>query len=177
MTQEITANVPEGTELGTSNKPADDELQELKAQLESEMKDRAEFEVMLAEKDSQVNQLSAEVNRLTATVGALKTNSVKAGEAVTQLQTELSQATAKYRDLVMAANPSIPADLIQGTTIGEINAAMVKARSLIAKVKQGIEAETKAATVPAGAPVRTAIIPEGLSSREKISYGVQQKKS
>jgi hypothetical protein len=38
-----------------------------------------------------------------------------------------------------------------------------------------MEAEAAAAKVPAGAPTRGAISLEGMSSKEKIAYGIQQK--
>lgn len=158
----------------TNDNLTPDELGELKARLEAEQQAKAAFEAMLAEKDSQISQLSAEVDRLTADVEALKGESDKAAQTVTQLQGELAQATVKYRDLIAATNPAIPADLITGSTIEEIDASVVKAKALVEKVKAGIEAEAKAAEVPAGAPARTTVIPEGLSTREKLRYGLSQ---
>jgi len=159
----------------TNDAPTQDELGDIKVQLEAEQKAKANFEAMVSNKEATIAQLEAEVQRLTTDVEALKAESSKATETATQLQTELAEAVAKYRQSVVGSNPQIPEDLIQGSTIEEIEASLVKAKSLVEKVKAGIEAQAQAATVPAGAPARTSTPPEGLSSREKIRFALEKR--
>jgi hypothetical protein len=50
-----------------------------------------------------------------------------------------------------------------------------KAKAIANAVKANLEAQAKEAKVPAGAPTRGEISLEGLSPREKIAAGIQQK--
>src|SRR4030042_2040154 len=54
-------------------------------------------------------------------------------------------------------------------------AAVARALSIATAVKASLEAQAKQAKVPAGAPPRSEISLEGLSPREKIAAGIQQK--
>ena len=47
-----------------------------------------------------------------------------------------------------------------------------KAKALVSRVKQGVEAEVSLAKVPAGAPERTLPDLSALSPREKIQYAI-----
>jgi len=85
------------------------------------------------------------------------------------------QAVSKYLDVVRSANPTIPQDVIVGDTIEDIDAALAKAVTIAESVKSSLEAQAKETRVPAGAPTRTEISTEGLSPREKIAAGIQQK--
>jgi len=82
---------------------------------------------------------------------------------------------AKYLEAVKTANPTIPADVIAGSSIEEIDASLARATTIAGAVKANLEAQAKEAKVPAGAPPRTEINLEGLSPREKIAAGIQQK--
>lgn len=86
-----------------------------------------------------------------------------------------ARAIAKYLDAVKAVNPTIPPDIIAGATIEEIDASVEKAQSIAIAVKASLEAQAKEARVPAGAPTRENINLDGLSPREKIVVGIQQK--
>ena len=86
----------------------------------------------------------------------------------------LAEAVASYQAMVIAANPEIPEELISGDGIEAVNRSLEEAKSLISRVKQGLEAEVQASRVPAGAPQRTPPDLSALSSREKIQYGVRR---
>ena len=157
-----------GDDTTTNDKPTEQELGELKAQLEAELK---QAELWRAERSN----LEAEVQRLTVDVEALKGERDTTLESLRAERNNLEAAVAKYRDLVTATNPAIPGDLIQGVTIEEIDASIVKASALVEKVKAALENQAKQSSVPAGAPARTSTPPEGLSSREKIRYALEKK--
>jgi hypothetical protein len=76
--------------------------------------------------------------------------------------------------MVVAANPEIPEELISGDGIEAVNQSLEEAKSLISRVKQGLEAEVQASRVPTGAPERTSPDLSTLSPREKIQYGVRR---
>ena len=126
-----------------------------------------------------ISALEQSISEKDAKLAGLETSlseAKKASEAITAaLKEARDQAVAKYRDMAKALNPTIPQDIIAGETIAEIDASIEKGKSLVASVKQYLESEAAAAKVPAGAPPRTTISLEGMSSKEKIAYGIQQK--
>ena len=92
-----------------------------------------------------------------------------------RLRAPTPRPSSKYLDAVKLANPTIPGDVIAGGTIEDIDASVAKAVSIATAVKANLEAQAKEAKVPAGAPTRGEISLEGLTPREKIAAGIQQK--
>jgi septation ring formation regulator EzrA len=157
-------------------------LEALKAQLEEERQAKAAAEAALAEKDTRIAELQAEgealraeQTNLQASLSEAKQGSEAAAAELTQVKEAHTQAISKYLDAVKAANPTIPGDIIAGATIEDIDASLEKALSIASAVKANLEAQAKEAKVPAGAPTRGEISLEGLSPREKIAAGIQQK--
>jgi predicted nucleic acid-binding Zn-ribbon protein len=145
-----------------------EDLEAIKAQLEEERKAKAAAEASLADKDDRIAALEAELSEarsgFESTTAEL--SSVKEANA---------QAVSKYLDAVRLANPAIPQDIIAGETIEEIDASVEKAKAIASAVKANLEAQAKEAKVPAGAPPRGEISLEGLTPREKIAAGLNQK--
>jgi hypothetical protein len=145
-----------------------EDLEAIKAQLEEEKKAKAAAEAALAEKDTRIAALEASLSEA-------KTGSEAAAAELAQVKEAHGQAVAKYLDAVRLANPAIPQDIITGDTIEDIDASLAKATTIAESVKANLEAQAKEAKVPAGAPPRTEISLEGLTPREKIAAGIQQK--
>ena len=84
------------------------------------------------------------------------------------------EAIARYRESVKGMNPSIPAELIAGNTVEDIDASIEKGKGIVAAV---VAANKPAAVprVPAGAPVRTELNLEGMTAREKIAAGINKR--
>jgi hypothetical protein len=113
---------------------------------------------------------------------APESNEASTSEDLEAIKTELAsvkeayaQAISKYLEAARALNAAIPQDVIAGQTIEEIDASVEKAKAIANAVKANLEAQAKEAKVPAGAPTRGEIALEGLSPREKIAAGIQQK--
>jgi len=145
-----------------------EDLEAIKAELEKEKKAKAAAEAALAEKDARIVKLEASLSE------ARQGSEATAAE-LAQVKEANAQAMAKYLDAVRLANPTIPEDIIAGDTIEAIDASVEKAQSIASAVRQSLEAEAKEARVPAGAPPRGEISLEGLTPREKIAAGIQQK--
>ena len=143
-------------------------LEVIKAQLEEEKKAKAAAEASLAEKDARIAELEASLSEA-------KQGSEAVVAELTQLKEAHGQAIAKYLGAVRLSNPTIPQDIIAGDTIEEIDASVGKATSIAESVRANLEAQARATKVPAGAPTRSEISVEGLSPREKIAAGIQQK--
>ncbi len=91
---------------------------------------------------------------------------------ITSLKQSLSQTLAAYRESIVRLNPELPAGMVEGETLEAIDESVSRARTLVSRVRQSIEAERAAGRVPAGAPSRTEPDYSALSSREKIQYGI-----
>ena len=93
-------------------------------------------------------------------------------QAMAESEEKLTEAVANYKDLVIQSNPEVPEELVTGDTIEAINESLEKAKTLVSRVRQGLETEIASAKVPAGAPIRTPPDLSALSPREKINYAV-----
>jgi hypothetical protein len=145
-----------------------EDLEAIKAELEEEKKAKAAAEAALAEKDARIVELEASLSEA-------KTGSETAAAELAQVKEAHGQAVAKYLGAVRLANPAIPQDIIAGETIEDIDASLAKATTIAESVKASLEAQAKETKVPAGAPPRGEISLEGLTPREKIAAGIQQK--
>jgi hypothetical protein len=143
-------------------------LEAIKTELEEERKAKAAAEASLAEKDTLIADLQAQLSEARSGFESTTAELASVKEAH-------AQAVSKYLDAVRLANPTIPQDIIAGETIKEIDASLAKATTIAESVKASLEARAKEAKVPAGAPPRGEISLEGLSPREKIAAGIQQK--
>ena len=162
-----------------NNTPTAEDYAALKLELEAE-KQKAQTLVTEATQalTDRVATLEAD---LTAKTGELETLQGQ----LTTVQGDFEGAKAAYayavedfRKLVLQTNPLFTPDIIGGDTIDAVKASVEKAGVLVSKVKEGLEAQAKAlaglTTVPAGAPARSPINTEGLSTKEKINLGLEQ---
>jgi chromosome segregation ATPase len=144
------------------------DLQIIKAELDEEKKVRATIEAALTDKSKRITELEASLNVVSQASEAAATELGHTKEAYTK-------AVGKYLEATRAANPTLPGDVITGATIEEIDSSIQKATVIATAVKANLEAQAKEARVPAGAPIRAGTSVEGLSPREKIAAGIQQK--
>jgi len=151
MTDELTAARDRVAEL-------EEEKQVLTRQLESGGLRITGLEQAVADRDGEL--------------AVLKETVVKADQELTGVGNSLAQAVESYQAQVATANPDVPAELITGGTIDAVNESLENARSLVDKVKLGIEAEASRVKVPAGAPQRAPLDLSVLSPREKIQYAI-----
>jgi len=161
-------NVEPGTLNVEPGNKAHEELDAVKAQLEEEQKAKTTLEEAMAGKDARLAELEAALSEA-------KQGSEASTAELTAVKAARDQAVAKYATMAKALNPTIPEDMITGETIEGIDASVEKAKGLVSSVKQSLESEASKAKVPAGAPTRGAISLEGMSSRDKIAAGIQQK--
>ena len=112
------------------------------------------------------------VRDLQSTADKLRAQAQNQEESIQKLQSDLSEAVARYREGILQQNPEIPEDLVTGSSIAEIDASLEKARAVVESVKQHLEEK-----VPAGAPARSGVNVSALSPRQKIEYGVQKRSS
>jgi chromosome segregation ATPase len=174
---------------------SDDELALLQEQL-SEARGEVE-RLQLAAADSEARALHLEEmardvrGRLEAVEAELASERERAGELTGQiegLQTELAgrqeetqelharllAAAGKHREVLLAAAPELPAELVAGETIEELDAAAERARQTVRQVRERLESEARAGRMPTGSPPRGSPDFSTLSSIEKIRLGLNR---
>ena len=75
---------------------------------------------------------------------------------------------------MLATQPDLPADLVEGDTVEEVDVAVARARQTVAQIRQHLEQQAQAQRVPAGAPARGGPDPSALTPGEKIRLGLRQ---
>ncbi len=148
--------------------PGPDDLADVKAQLAIEQRNLAETGALLAEREQSIARLEAHV-------AGLQQGFDEKAAALAQLKETHATAIGKYLDTVRSLNAAIPADVITGDTIENIDASVGHAQAIADAVRETLADEAKKAKVPAGAPTR-AINLDGLTAKEKIALGLQQQK-
>ncbi|HEX5368550.1 MAG TPA: hypothetical protein VFY10_03965 [Dehalococcoidia bacterium] len=122
--------------------------------------DATALQRQLAEQEQALNRRGSEVEELRAALGGA--------------EAEARTAAESYRGLVLQREPDLPADLIGGDSVAEIDASVSRARQTIAQVRQHMEEQAQALRVPAGAPARGGPDVSGLTPGEKIRLGMRR---
>jgi len=146
---------PETPENDLTQNDTGEELEQVRSRV-------VELEAVVAQKEEELAEANARISEFELVVA-------ERGE-------KLAQAVSSYKALVVKANPEVLEELITGDTIEDINASLEKAKSIVGRVRQGVEAEMASARVPVGAPERTPTDLSALSPREKIQYAIGGKR-
>jgi len=128
-----------------------------------------ELEGLLAQKDEELSLANTRIAELEQALTGLD-------KKLTDTTNALSQAIASYKTLVIKSKPGVIEEFITGDNIEEIDASLERAKTLIVRVRKGLEEEVAATRVPAGAPQRVPLDLSTLSPREKIQYAIGGKK-
>ena len=155
-------NSPESQSDNQTEDQNPPEVEELEQSAASRV---TELEGLVAQKDEELTKANARIIELEPALAD------KDSEMAT-LKQSLAEAVASYKTMVVQANPQVFEELITGDTIEAINDSLEKAKTLVSRVRQGLEAEITAGKVPAGAPERTPPDLSALSPREKINYAI-----
>jgi hypothetical protein len=83
----------------------------------------------------------------------------------------------RYRSALLTAEPSLPPELVRGTTLEELDASLATARAAVGEIRAQLASEGAAAErgFPVGAPARSGPTTAGLSSSEKIRRGLEER--
>ncbi|UCC60082.1 MAG: hypothetical protein JSV02_10210 [Dehalococcoidia bacterium] len=68
------------------------------------------------------------------------------------LKGALANAVDKYRTAVLATDPGVPAELLKGETVEDIDDSLEQARRIVLQVRQQLDNDAAAKSIPAGAP-------------------------
>ncbi len=167
----------------TPDTPQEDELTAIRAQLEQDQAALAEAQAALTEKDERISELEADLAEVKPTAERfdelnnayeiLKSDFESSQNDRAALNAAATQATQKYLEAVRVLNPGIPANLVSGGTIEEIDDSVEKGKQITDHVRAALVAESNNVRVPAGAPTR-AVNLEGMTADELIRMGISQ---
>ncbi|MGA2284996.1 MAG: hypothetical protein ABSG55_01835 [Dehalococcoidia bacterium] len=177
---------------------AEDEIVELREQLAEAQSESERLQVAAADSEARAVHLEELNQRLRGQIevaeGELATAREQIEESSAQLahfeeqitarqeenellHARLQAAAGKYREALLAAAPELPAELVTGESIEEIEEAVERARQTVRQVRERLESQAQVGRVPTGSPPRGAPDYSALSPVEKIRLGLSQKRS
>jgi hypothetical protein len=112
-----------------------------------------------------------------ARISQLEEDTAARDSEIAALRDTLEAAVSKYRAAVAATAPGVPEELLRGATVEETDASLETARRIVSQVREQIERESAAESVPAGAPPRTPPDMSALSPAEKIFHALSAERS
>jgi DNA repair exonuclease SbcCD ATPase subunit len=109
-------------------------------------------------------------------VAAIQSEQETARAENERLSARLREAALKYREARLTAAPHLPADLVPGEGIEEIDEQLTAAERVVSEMRERMEKQRRQESppIPAGSPVRRAPDYSGLPAAEKIKLGLQQ---
>ena len=167
---------------------SEEELSELEERLTEAQAENERLQATAADREARAAHLQEQNARLQHDLeeacGALSTAEERASagqERVVGLEGELSTAreqvresAARYREALLSASPEVPADMVSGESVEEVEASLAAARQTVAQVRQHLESQAQAGRVPAGAPPRSGAELSALTAEEKIRRGLER---
>ena len=144
-----------------------EELAEARAELER-------LQVAAADREARAAHLESELAQARSDADAREGELVSAREQAQALDEQVRASAEQYRELALQHSPELPAELVAGGTVEEVEQSLQRARETVSKVRGHLESEAQAGRVPVGAPPRSEPDLSALSPEEKISFGLQQ---
>jgi multidrug resistance efflux pump len=142
----------------------------------------AEAEALAATRAAEATDLRGQVGRLEAELAAIRESAGPNQAELDDLRARLEKAegrardaSSRYRDMLLQAEPDLPVDLVTGDTIAEIDGSVQQARATVARIRQRLEEQAPTLRVPPGAPARAGPDLSSLSAAEKIRLGLQDR--
>lgn len=117
--------------------------------------------------EESASEEALEIERLAALV-------TERDSEISGLKQQVELAVGRYRSALIAGAPDLPEELVQGSSIEELERSMETARKIVEKVASRIGARAPETRVPSGAPARRPADVSGLTAREKILYAINK---
>ena len=99
-------------------------------------------------------------------------------EALAELEAlvtaDAEAAVERYRAAALAAEPTLPPELVSGESVEELEASLDAARRAVAQIRERLAAEDveSARGFPVGSPARRGPGTADMTASEKIAYGL-----
>lgn len=159
----------------------EEQLATAHAGVERLQSEAADLMAQQARHDAEVEELRGELDASRAEAEAAQSRASEQADEMERLSQVMAAAEAqgqaavqRYREVVLEREPPLPADLVTGDSIVEVDAAVERARQTVAQVRQHLDQQAQALRVSAGAPARGSPDVSELSSAEKIRLGLNK---
>ncbi len=160
---------------------SDDELTAMREELMAAQSEVERFQVTAADREAravhlegQLSQVREELSQAESETQAREGELAGAWEQVEALQAQVRSSAERYREAALQQSPELPAELVTGETVEEVDQAIQRARETVSKVRGHLESQAQAGRVPVGAPPRSGPDFSAMSAEEKIRFGLQQ---
>ena len=117
--------------------------------------------------EERVQELQQEVEQARAA-------SVAHGAEAESLRSQLADTLERYREMLLARDPDVPVEMVQGESVAELESSYERASGLVERLRRQAAEHAAQARVPAGAPARRGPDLGGLTPQQKIVQGLQQ---
>jgi chromosome segregation ATPase len=148
-----------------------DELDELREELVEARAEAERLAEQLADREARAEELVEGIASLRHELEAARLEAETARDAVEEATRRMVE---RYRSALLQATPEVPAELVHGDTMEDVDQSIVRAREVVARVREQVQTEP-AARIPAGSPGRGMTDVETLSAAEKIRLGVSER--
>lgn len=168
-TQDVTPPLPQGDAPPTSPLPGRTLPEPVEGQGEGSAPSLEHLQASIA-------TLSADLETERTAHQTIRDELAAASQQTEQLHAALSDAAGRYRNALLAANPTIPPELVTGDTIEAVDTSLESAKAVVQSViaRNVAQAPPPASPpVPAGAPVRTGPDTSAMSATEKIRCALE----
>ncbi len=159
-----------------------EQLADAQAQIDSLQGQAADAEARAATARSELGDAQQRLSEMEEALQAANAELAARDERLAALQDELREAQAtlreaalKYREARLAASPHVPADLVPGETLSEIDEQFEAAERVVSRLRDKLQEESQASRVPVGSPLRRPPDLSALSPQEKIKLGLQER--
>ncbi len=152
-----------------------DELADARTQVERLQLEAADAQARAQRAIAEAAELRDEVRTSAESAAAAAGDASALREQLAAAEGQLRVSAERYRDLVVRTEPALPAELIAGETIDDVDASVEAARDVVGRVRAHIDAQAQSARVPAGAPQRSGPDVSSLSPEQKIRIGLARR--
>ena len=119
-----------------------------------------------------LSQRDARISELEAALGEAESAVSRRVEEIEGVNARLAQAVEMYRTSLLAAEPDVPEDMVQGASVEAVQESLERARQMVAQIRGRLEAQASMERTPLGTPARSAPDMSALSPQEKILMGL-----
>ena len=96
------------------------------------------------------------------------------GAEAEALRAQLADTLERYRELLLARDPDVPVEMVQGGSVAELESSYERASGLVERLRRRASEQAAQERVPAGAPARRGPDLASLTPQEKIARGLQR---
>ena len=119
-----------------------------------------------------LGQRDARIAHLEAALGEAEDAAKRRDEEMEGVNARLAQAVELYRGSLLASEPDVPEDMVQGSTVEVVQESLARVRQMVEQVRGRMEARASLERTPLGVPARSAPDLSALSPQEKILVGL-----